>query len=49
MARDRRVPSESEIPWWGYLIVVVAIAVVVIIGVLVWHLIALAASPMTGL
>jgi hypothetical protein len=43
MARDRRVPTESEIPWWGYLVVAVAIVVVVVIGVLVWHLIALIA------
>ena len=49
MARDRRVPSESEIPWWGYLVVVIAIAVVVVIGVIVWHLIALTASPITRL
>lgn len=45
MARDRRVPTESEIPWWGYLIVVVAIAVVVLIGVLVWHFIAATPPP----
>jgi hypothetical protein len=49
MARDRRVPSESEIPWWGYLVVVVAIAIVVIIGIVVWHLIALVAPAVTGL
>jgi hypothetical protein len=41
MARDPRVPSEGEIPWWGYLIVVLAIAVVIAIGVVVWHLLAL--------
>jgi hypothetical protein len=41
MARDRRVHPESEIPWWGYLVVVVAIAIVVVIGVVIWHVIAL--------
>jgi hypothetical protein len=41
MARDRRVHPESEIPWWGYLVVVVAIAIVVVIGVVIWHVTAL--------
>jgi hypothetical protein len=49
MARDRRVPSESEIPWWGYLVVAVAIAVVVVVGVFVWHLIALVPTIFTRL
>jgi hypothetical protein len=45
MPRDRQVPTESEIPWWGYLAVAVAIVVVVVIGVFVWHVIALLAPP----
>jgi hypothetical protein len=45
MARDPRVPSEGEIPWWGYLVVVLAIAVVIVIGVVVWHLLALLPVP----
>lgn len=49
MARDRRVPSESEIPWWGYLVVVVAITAVVVLGIVIWHLIAVLGSPLTGL
>jgi hypothetical protein len=41
MARDPRGPGETEIPWWGYLIVALAIALVILAGVFVWHLIAL--------
>jgi hypothetical protein len=48
MARDRRVHPEAEIPWWGYLIVVVAIAIVVVIGVVIWHVIALAPPSYPG-
>jgi purine-cytosine permease-like protein len=46
MARDPRVPSETEIPWWGYLVVALAIVTVIIVGVFVWHLIALLAVPL---
>jgi hypothetical protein len=40
MAHDLRGPGETEIPWWGYLIVAMAIALVIVAGVIVWHLIA---------
>jgi hypothetical protein len=41
MARDPRGPRQSEIPWWGYLIVALAIVLVIVVGVFVWHLIAI--------
>lgn len=40
MARDPRVPTETEIPWWGYLVVALAIVLVIIVAVVVWRLIA---------
>jgi hypothetical protein len=40
MARRRDAPREGEIPWWGYLIVVLAIIVVIAVALVVWHLVA---------
>lgn len=45
MVRKPRSPSDEPIPWWGYLIVAVAIAVVIVAGVVVWHLMALLPPP----
>ena len=41
MARDRHAPADSQIPWWGYLVAAVAIAVVIVAAVIAWHVLAL--------
>ncbi|HEX6510427.1 MAG TPA: hypothetical protein VF221_22590 [Chloroflexota bacterium] len=40
MARKPSAPATGEIPWWGYLIVVIAIVAVILVALVVWHLLA---------